>query len=85
MSDQLVVWLVTAEGVYDHGVYYVGTTLAEAEAFSHAHSMDNDGYHDWRIERHVVGEISADLHPKHDKTRVTYWPEDLAEKENYRA
>lgn len=51
------VWLVTAEGVYDHGCHYVAGSLEDAQAFCDKWSFDDDGYHAWRIDEMRVGEL----------------------------
>jgi hypothetical protein len=56
VSDQpQSVWLVTAEAVYDHGVWYVGRSLEDAEQYAKDYAPDNDGHHEWRIDEMVLG------------------------------
>lgn len=43
-------WLVTAVGVYDHGVQFIGVDEEQARAFIDTYTIDADGYHSWRIE-----------------------------------
>lgn len=53
-------WTVTKKGVYDHGVCYVGLTEADAQQFTQDYAPDDDGYHEWRIDRIKVGVPTGD-------------------------
>jgi hypothetical protein len=68
MSSE-VVWLVTANGVYDHGVWFVGRSLGEAEAFCAEYAPDIDGYHTWEITEMPVSGVPSVSEPPRSR-----WP-----------
>lgn len=50
------VYLLTMEGVYDHGSAGIFTTRAAATEHALALDAKSDGYHTWRIDEMVVDE-----------------------------
>lgn len=50
------IWLVVAEGVYDHGVWYATGERSDAERFIRDWLPDGDNWHRWRIEQVRLGQ-----------------------------
>jgi hypothetical protein len=64
------VYVVEAKGIYNQGIHLVSNTLSEAQAFTDNFSPDTDGYHDWLITEHVLGQVEGKMYDKHPKTKV---------------
>ena len=67
------IWLVIAEGVYDHGVWYATAQRSDAERFVREWVPDGDNRHRWRIDEVRLGrEPEEDVDPNSDSRLTRY-------------
>ena len=60
-TDREPIYFLYKEGIYGHGVFWIGTDLEEGKRQAdRAATLDRDEYHDWVLYRFSAPEVDSD-------------------------